>query len=96
MSINELSGVISGCPLMERSKGCHYTVTCSQHGEPLATCTVLFAVAPAEVAALCNAAFLGKELLAPAPKALAPHPERLGRPGPSGHVASGRGGRRGR
>jgi len=62
--LDETTGTIRGCPLMERVAGCTYTVSASDRtsGEVLGKCTILFAVAPPEVAQLCNAAFRGQDV----------------------------------
>lgn len=63
ISLDETTGIIKGCPLMERAAGCTYTISAAdKNGEILAKCQIRFAVAPAEVASLCNAAFLGQEV----------------------------------
>lgn len=67
--MDETTGVIRGCPLMERVAGCSYTISASDRstGEVVGKCTILFAVAPAEVARLCNVAFRGQEVLKAGP-----------------------------
>jgi len=60
ISFDENTGIIRGCPLMEHVAGCTYTISVwdrTSSEEALGKCSVAFAVAPAEVAKLCNAAF---------------------------------------
>ncbi|CAJ1383965.1 unnamed protein product [Effrenium voratum] len=61
IALDESTGIIRGCPLMEHVTGRSYIVTACDPttGETMGRCSLLFAVAPAEVARLCNAAFLG-------------------------------------
>eukprot|EP00931_Biecheleriopsis_adriatica_P080540 TRINITY_DN5388_c0_g1_i1.p1 TRINITY_DN5388_c0_g1~~TRINITY_DN5388_c0_g1_i1.p1 ORF type:complete len:2831 (-),score=625.54 TRINITY_DN5388_c0_g1_i1:33-7991(-) len=64
VSINESTGVISGCPLMEHVAGQQYMVTAALEasGEIVGRCAVTFAIVPASVARLCNSAFVGQAL----------------------------------
>eukprot|EP00438_Fugacium_kawagutii_P036641 Skav209267 [mRNA] locus=scaffold1552:141067:142852:+ [translate_table: standard] len=82
ISMDETTGVIKGCPLMERVAGCTYTISvCDRSsGEVLAKCTILFAVAPAEVAGLCNVAFRGQEVSKPGLNPLQAKPSQKGYP----------------
>ncbi|OLP77810.1 hypothetical protein AK812_SmicGene42089 [Symbiodinium microadriaticum] len=60
ISFDENTGIIRGCPLMEHVAGRTYTISVwdrTSCEEALGKCSVAFAVAPAEVAKLCNAAF---------------------------------------
>ncbi|CAE7201453.1 Slc34a2 [Symbiodinium natans] len=59
ISFDESTGIIKGCPLMEHVAGCTYTISVWDRSSEdlLGKCSVAFAVAPAEVAKLCNAAF---------------------------------------
>lgn len=63
VALDEITGVISGSPLMEHVAGRQYTITARWEvsGQVAARCAVAFAVVSASLANLCNAAFLGQE-----------------------------------
>eukprot|EP00928_Gymnodinium_smaydae_P071184 TRINITY_DN54844_c0_g1_i1.p1 TRINITY_DN54844_c0_g1~~TRINITY_DN54844_c0_g1_i1.p1 ORF type:complete len:2854 (-),score=460.34 TRINITY_DN54844_c0_g1_i1:21-8582(-) len=60
ISIDPLSGTISGSPFSEQASGCQYNVVAKwSNGDVAALCAVAFAVVSPELASLCNGAYLG-------------------------------------
>lgn len=63
MSLDAISGVISGCALIEHAMGKQYTITAfwKDTEEAAAKCAIAFAVVSADVAMMCNSAYLNEQ-----------------------------------